>query len=58
MSDPWCSRLAKQHLEYLILSGEDMEKDLITPSPDRLRGYAQREKDWEAEQVRRRRGAA
>jgi hypothetical protein len=58
MSDAWCSRLAKEHLEHLILSGEDMEKDLITPSAGQLRSYAQHQKDWEAQQVRRRRGAA
>jgi hypothetical protein len=58
MTDAWCARLAKQHLEHLILSGEDMEKDLVTPSPEQLRQYAQRQKDWEADQIRRRRGAA
>ncbi len=58
MTDAWVARLAKQHLEFLILSGEDMEKDLITPSPEQLRRYAGNEKKWEAEQVRSRRGAA
>lgn len=58
MSDPWCSRLAKQHLEHLILSGEDMEKAIVTPSPSQLRQYAENEKSWEAEQIRGRRGAA
>lgn len=55
MTDPWVARLAKQHLEHLMTSGEDLEKDLITPSPDQLRRYAEGEKSWEAEQVRRRR---
>lgn len=58
MSDAWCSRLAKQHLEHLILSAEDMEKDIVTPSPAQLTQYAETEKRWEAEQVRTRRGAA
>lgn len=58
MTDPWCARLAKQHLEHLIVSGEDMEKDLITPSAAQLHAYAEHEKNWEAEQVRSRRGAA
>ncbi|HTS27081.1 MAG TPA: hypothetical protein VMH81_14495 [Bryobacteraceae bacterium] len=30
MDDPWCARLAEQHLLKLILTGEDMEKDLVT----------------------------
>jgi hypothetical protein len=58
MTDAWCSRLAKQHLEHLILSGEDLEKDLITPSPHQLREYAENEKAQEAQEVRTRRGAA
>ncbi len=58
MTDAWCARLAKQHLEHLILSGEDLEKDLITPSTAQLRQYADAEKSWETEQVRSRRGAA
>lgn len=58
MTDAWCSRLARQHLEYLIVSGEDMEKDLVTPSTEDLRKYAAAEKVWEQEQVRRRRGTA
>jgi hypothetical protein len=58
MSDAWCARLAKQHLEHVIQTGEDMEKDLITPSPVHLRAYAEKEKDWEQEEVRKRRGAA
>ena len=58
MTDAWCARLAKQHLEHLILSGEDLEKDLITPSPVQLRQYAVNEKEQEAREVRSRRGAA
>jgi hypothetical protein len=58
MTDAWCARLAKQHLEHLILTGEDLEKDSITPSPEQLRQYAMRERDWETAQVRSRRGAA
>ncbi len=30
MDDPWCARLAELHLRYLVSSGEDMEKDLVT----------------------------
>jgi hypothetical protein len=58
MTDAWCSRLAKQHVEHLILSGEDMEKELVTPSAEHLHAYAENEKRWEVEEVRKRRGAA
>ncbi len=30
MDDPWCAQLAGLHLLYLVSSGEDMEKDLVT----------------------------
>ena len=30
LDDPWCARLAASHLMYLIETGEDMEKDLVT----------------------------
>src|SRR6516165_6284467 len=39
--DPWCSRLAAMHLCYLIETGEDMEKDLVTIPPSDLRRYAE-----------------
>lgn len=59
MTDSWCARIAQQHLEFLITSGEDMEKAIVTPLASQLRTYAENEKRWEAEQVRaRRRGAA
>jgi hypothetical protein len=40
MDDPWCARLAAMHLQHLIATGEDMEKDLVTVSPADLRRYA------------------
>ncbi len=58
MTDAWCARLAKQHLEHLILTGEDLEKDLVVPSPAQMRAYAQNEKDREEQEVLSRRGAA
>ena len=36
LTDPWCSRLAALHLEHIIETGEDMEKSLVTPSPEQL----------------------
>ena len=32
LTDPWCIRLAARHLKYMIESGEDLEKTLITLS--------------------------
>lgn len=58
VTDPWCSRLAMLHLQYLVESGEDMEKSLVTPSPKELAGYEARIRNWETEQVRKKRGAA
>lgn len=40
MDDPWCARLAQQHLLHLIATGEDMEKDLVTVTPADLKRYA------------------
>jgi len=40
MDDAWCSRLAMLHLLYLIRSGEDMEKSLVTVSPVHLKLHA------------------
>lgn len=39
MTDAWCSRLAALHLLHLIETGEDMEKDLVTVSPEELAAY-------------------
>ena len=36
MDDAWCSRLAALHLKSIIETGEDMEKDLVTPSFEQL----------------------
>lgn len=36
LTDAWCSRLAAEHLKQLVETGEDMEKGLITPSPEQL----------------------
>ena len=40
MTDAWCSRLAAAHLLFLIETGEDLEKDLVTVSYQQLLGYA------------------
>lgn len=40
MDDPWCARIAAMHLQHLIATGEDMEKDLVTVLPADLKRYA------------------
>ena len=40
MSDAWCSRLAAAHLKSMVESGEDLEKDLVTPRLDELAEHA------------------
>jgi hypothetical protein len=41
VTDPWCSRLAALHISRMVATGEDMDKDLVTVSPERLAGYAE-----------------
>ncbi len=40
VTDPWCSRLAGRHLAYMIESGEDLEKVLVTVDRAALRRAA------------------
>jgi hypothetical protein len=40
LDDPWCTRIAALHLRYLIETGEDIEKDLVTILPDDLKRWA------------------
>jgi hypothetical protein len=40
VDDPWCGRIAALHLSYLVETGEDMEKDLVTVLPADLNRYA------------------
>jgi hypothetical protein len=57
LTDSWCSRLAAQHLLYLVSSGEDLEKDLVTVSYPQLQEYAARIGEEEQSAIRNR-GAA
>jgi len=44
LTDPWCMRLAAQHLKHMIESGEDLEKTLVTltlPALQRVAGDPQ-----------------
>jgi len=40
LTDPWCTRLAARHLKYMIESGEDLEKTLVTLSLPALQRVA------------------
>ena len=40
VDDPWCARLAMAHLLYIISTGDDMEKDLVTVAFADLKRYA------------------
>jgi hypothetical protein len=40
LTDAWCMKLAANHLNYMIESAEDLEKTLITLSPDQLKRAA------------------
>lgn len=40
MDDAWCGRIAALHLIQLITTGEDMEKDLVTPLPAEIEAHA------------------
>jgi hypothetical protein len=44
LTDAWCLKLATRHLRYMIQSGEDLEKTLVTlarPDLDRAAGILQ-----------------
>lgn len=44
LTDGWCLKLAAMHLKYMIESGEDLEKTLVTLPPgdlDRAAGITQ-----------------
>ena len=58
LTDPWCSRIALQHLKFVVESGEDMEKEILTLSQQQVAAYSAKVKEWETSIVRTRRGAA
>lgn len=39
LTDPLCMRLAAAHLKHMIETSEDMDKTLVTVSPDELVAY-------------------
>lgn len=42
LTDPWCSRIAAQHLVYMLESGEDIENELVTLNPGQVLAYAEK----------------
>ena len=40
MDDAWCGRIAAMHLQYLVSTGEDMEKDLVTLNRNEIADWA------------------
>jgi len=49
ITDPWCSRIAALHLKYMIESGDDFEKALVTLTGDQMSEYARQLKPELAE---------
>ena len=39
LSDPYCMRLAAAHIRHMIETSEDMDKTLVTVSPQELAAY-------------------
>jgi len=52
MDDSWCARLAMLHLQHLVETGEDMEKDLVTVLPADLLRYARELGEAERREIR------
>jgi hypothetical protein len=42
LSDPWCVRLAGEHLRFIIETWEDSEKTIVTPSIEQLEEYGRK----------------
>jgi hypothetical protein len=48
ITDPWCHRIAAQHLANMIETGEDVEKALVTLDLKAMTAYAEELKPVEA----------
>ncbi len=42
LSDPWCIRLAGEHVRFILETWEDSEKTIVTPSIEQLEEYGRR----------------
>ena len=36
LTDPWCLKLAARHLRYMVQSGQDLDKTIVTLAPAEL----------------------
>jgi hypothetical protein len=36
LTDPWCLKLAARHVRYMVQSGEDLDKTIVTLAPQEL----------------------
>ncbi len=54
LTDPWCSRLAAKHLAYILSTGEDLEKNIVTIPPDDLERWAREIQNEEQSAVQQR----
>jgi hypothetical protein len=52
LSDPYCMRIAAAHLRHMIETSEDMEKTLVTITPEELSRYDQQLNDVTVPQYR------
>ena len=41
VTDPWVNRIAAMHLKKMIITGDDVEKTLVTLDYDTILGYAE-----------------
>jgi len=57
LNDAWCARLAAMHLKYMVETGEDLDKDLVTVSAAELGRYAATIAQEESAEVAVRRAA-
>jgi hypothetical protein len=58
MNDAWCSRLAATHLRRMVESGEDLDKDMVTPRLEELAEHAAEVGREENAEISAGRGAA
>ena len=57
MTDAWAARLAAAHLEHVIETAEDIEKEIVTVSMEDLERWAAAVEREEREEIDRRKAA-
>lgn len=56
LDDPWCARLAAKHLLWMVATGEDLEKELVTVRAEQLREHARALAEEESAEIAARGG--